>query len=430
MTSLRIYTTITCFCLICFIAPYTASAQAGGCKDPAANNYDPAATANDGSCTYNASSYTPPVKVNPLSSTLMETSGLQWAGNYLWTLNDGGSAAAIYRIDTTSNAILQTVNLGGTTNVDWEDMSFDGTYFYIGDFGNNSGGRRDLKIYKFPLSAIPSPAGNPDVTIAASQIEVINFIYGDQPQPAVATTTPNQTKFDCEAMVVDAGKIHLFSKNWIDKTTTHYVINGVDPGTYTATPLETLNVNYLVTAASKMPGANILVLLGYQNSGFASHFMHLLTDFSGGLFFNGNKRKIDLPDVTTMGQAEGITFRNSTYGYISNESFTNFITIPQRLRAFHTDAFTPTYVLPVKLKNFKATKNNNRHDLSWSFTEPVEQLKVLGTPTGNSFTTLAQYAQSLDGAFSIEPVTNQSYYKLSWRLPSPATKKRNTFCAY
>ena len=170
MTPSRLYTTITCFCLLFLIAPFALSAQVSGCKDPAATNYNPAATVNDGTCTYSAASYTPPVKVNPLSSSLAETSGLQWAGNYLWTLNDGGSPAAIYRIDTTSNAILQTVNLGGTTNVDWEDMSFDGTHFYIGDFGNNSGGRRDLKIYKFPISAIPTHVGNPEVTVPSSQI--------------------------------------------------------------------------------------------------------------------------------------------------------------------------------------------------------------------------------------------------------------------
>src|ERR1043166_705968 len=80
--------------------------QVYGCKDPLANNFNPAATINDGSCTYNATAYTPPVRVNPMSDSLRETSGLQMAGNFLWSFNDGGGAVALYRIDTLSNLIL------------------------------------------------------------------------------------------------------------------------------------------------------------------------------------------------------------------------------------------------------------------------------------------------------------------------------------
>ena len=430
MTSYRLLTAITlaCFYFLSVALPSAAFAQMVGCKDPAATNYNPSALTNDGSCTYATTNYTPPLKVNPLSNTLMETSGLQWDGTYLWTHNDGGGAAAIYRIDTTSNAILQTVNLEGATNVDWEDMSFDGTHFYIGDFGNNNdGGRRDLKIYKFPLSAIPGHVGNPVVTIPSSEITVINFTYSDQPQPAMPTGA-NNTKFDCEAMVVDGDDIHLFTKDWITKTTTHYVIDGVTAGTYTAANLETLNTEYLVTAASKVPGANIIVLLGYQNTGLADHYMHLLTDFRGGLFFNGNKRKISLPDVITMGQAEGITFRNSTYGYISNEAFSNFITVPQRLRAFHTDSFTPAYVLPTRLKNFKASNRNDKHEISWSFTEPVQRLKVLGSSNGTSFTALKEYPSSIEETFLTQPLAAQSCYRLSWLNADGSSQYSNTLC--
>lgn len=335
-------------CLSFLLVSNSLYAQVHGCTDPLSNNYNPLATVNDGTCSYNSTSYTPPTKVNPISNVLIESSGLQMAGNFLWSFNDGGGAAAIYRIDTISNALLQTVNLTGATNVDWEDIAFDGTSFYVGDFGNNAtGARTDLKIYKFPLSAIPDYLSFPVASIAAGQIEVINFSYSDQPQPPQATGN-NNTKYDCEAMIVDAGKIHLFTKDWIELTTTHYEINGLTAGTYSAIPLETLATNYLVTAADKPPGKNMVAIMGYEKIGLFVHHLHLLTAYNGGLYFNGNKRKIDLPSVLQMGQAEGLCFRTGTYGYISNEKIVSLFTIDQQLHTFDIGSFvsnvTSTYI--------------------------------------------------------------------------------------
>ncbi len=345
------------------------SAQIAGCTDPMANNFNTAATLNDGSCTYNTTSYTPPVKVSHLNDSLRETSGLQIANNDLWTFNDSGGDAAIYKIDTLSNTILQSVYLTGATNKDWEDITFDGTYFYIGDFGNNyNGARTDLKIYKFPISSIPPHADNPVVNIAANQIDVIGFSYADQPQPPVAASS-NNTKFDCEAMVVDNGQIHLFSKDWINSTTTHYVINSTNAGNYILTPKETLATNYLVTAADKPIGQDLISLLGYQKSGLANHFIYLLSNYSDGFYFNGNKRKINLPNVTEMGQAEGISFRDDSTGYISNEKFviSGFnITVNPMLKAFNIGPYVSTFI-----NNFIFTGNGNWSDAgNWKNNNP------------------------------------------------------------
>ncbi len=106
----------------------TATSQTAGCTDPLANNYQPAAIINNGSCTYNKTFYNPPIKVDPINRILIESSGLQMAGNFLWSFNDGGGAAAIYRIDTLTNALLQTVYLKGAKNVDWEEIGFVGTF--------------------------------------------------------------------------------------------------------------------------------------------------------------------------------------------------------------------------------------------------------------------------------------------------------------
>jgi hypothetical protein len=55
----------------------TVKAQVAGCPDPAADNYDPSATVNNGSCTYNSATITPKLKYN-LNTVLNESSGLSW----------------------------------------------------------------------------------------------------------------------------------------------------------------------------------------------------------------------------------------------------------------------------------------------------------------------------------------------------------------
>jgi hypothetical protein len=332
--------------LIFFFTYSFSYSQTPGCTDPLATNYNATATDNNGSCTYNTTNYTPIIKVDPLSDSVIETSGLQMAGGYLWTFNDRLGKPSLYRIDTITNNIQQRVILKDATNIDWEDIAFDGTYFYIGDFGNNqNGGRTDLKIYKFPFNAID--LNNSVDTIEPSEIEIINFIYSDQPQP-VTPSGYNNTKYDCEAMIIENNKIHLFSKNWVDNTSTHYLINNINAGNYTATAMETFANGYLVTAADKVQGQNIIVLLGYQNSGFGNHYMHILSDYKADSFFTGNKRRIDLGDATVMGQGEGIAFSNGKYGYISNEKFVRMvgpvtITVNQKLKTFDINNFVGNY---------------------------------------------------------------------------------------
>jgi len=317
-----------------------------GCTDPLANNYNASAQINNGSCTYNATNYIPPIKVNPLSDSINETSGLQFAGNYLFTLNDSYNKPQLYRIDSLTNAIEQRIYLKGTINEDWEDIAFDGTYLYIGDFGNNlTGGRRNLKIYKFLLSAIDF--NNPADSIEPSQIETIEFIYSNQPQPAMETGY-NNTAFDCEAMIVDNDKIHLFSKNWTNNSTTHYVINSTAAGSHIATAAETYSIGYLVTAADKVAGQNIIVLLGYIPSGIGQHYLHILSDYKADSFFTGNKRQINLGDALSMGQAEGLCLRQGKYGYISNEKLVQTvgpinITITPKLKSFDISNFSGNY---------------------------------------------------------------------------------------
>lgn len=329
-----------------------------GCTDPQANNYDPNATSNDGSCTYPTTNYTLTLKTN-LSTTLNESSGLTVAGGAVWTHNDSGNQPRIYKIDTLTNTIQQTVTVGGASNVDWEDIAFDGTNFYVGDFGNNANGNRtDLKIYKFALSAIPSGS---NVTVPAGQVQVINFSYEDQ-----TNFTPqgsNNTSFDCESLIYHDGMLHLFTKDYINLTTTHYLLPA-DAGTYEAENQETYDVDGLVTAAD-ISGLGVIVLLGY-GPGNGPLFFWLLFDYQPGAYFSGNKRRIELGAHTGSGKVEGITFRNNAYGYVSNERITiGATTVPARLYSFSVSQWLQPVFFPVVLVRFTARKTENTVLLEW-----------------------------------------------------------------
>ncbi|MEQ1745630.1 MAG: hypothetical protein ABMA02_09400 [Saprospiraceae bacterium] len=337
------------------IAPIPAQP---GCTDPQATNYDPLATSNDGSCVYPTTNYTLVTKTS-LSTTLNETSGLEMAGGVVWTHNDSGNQPRIYKIDTLTNTILQTVTVGGASNVDWEDMAFDGTNFYVGDFGNNANGNRtDLKIYKFALSAIPSGS---NVTVPTAQVQIINFIYEDQTN--FAPQGSNNTSFDCESLFYHDGVLHLFTKDYINQTTTHYVLPNT-AGTHEAVNVETYDVGGLITAAD-ITAYGVIALLGYGPSN-GPIFLWLLFDYQGGAYFSGNKRRIELGPHTGAGKVEGLVFRNNVYGYVSNERITiSTTTVPARLYGFAVSQWLQPFFFPVELVRFEAKTTEFGVVLEW-----------------------------------------------------------------
>ncbi len=313
---------------LCYSSVYI-NAQVTGCPDPAANNYNSAATINDGSCTYNNITLKPKSLYN-FSSTLDETSGLAWWKKLVFTFNDSGGEAALYVVNTSTNTIQRKIVISNAKNVDWEDITQDSKYFYIGDMGNNAhGNRKDLKIYRVSKSAI-----NLKDTITAS---VINFSYEDQtdftPQPN------NNTDFDCEALIAYKDSLFLFSKNWITNKTRLYKLPK-KPGTYTAIKIGELDVQGLITGAEIVAAKRTIVLTGYTS--LLQPFIYLLYDFSGNNFFDANKRKIILSESFT--QTEGICAKSSTTFLISNEHFSRFgINTPAKLEQLSLGTYLNPY---------------------------------------------------------------------------------------
>lgn len=316
-------------------------AQVPGCTDPLANNFNTTATYHDGSCTYDQANL-PLTTVATLPAQLDEISGLIYYNGNLYGHPDSGGGTLLYEINPTNGVITKTILLEGTTNVDWEDITQDATHIYVCDTGNNvRGNRTDLKIYKFPKTAIT--AGT-DITIAASLIETINFSYEDQsdfsPQPA------NSTSFDCEAVAYNRGKLHLITKNWIGSNAVHYVLPTA-PGTYVAKRFDEINTGNVKITGADFGAFDELILIGYETVGVANCALFLNYGFDGSYFYfnTGSKRRLDIGSALSRGQVEAICFENALKGYIANERFNpiSFLNVPPRIYTFDVSTLIQEY---------------------------------------------------------------------------------------
>ncbi|MEJ7677164.1 MAG: hypothetical protein WKG06_04685 [Segetibacter sp.] len=127
-----------------------------------------------------------------------------------------------------------------------------------------------------------------------------------------------------------------------------------------------------------------------------------------------------MPNATEMGQAEGITFRNDSYGYISNERVVKTfgpvtITVDQKLHSFNIGSFVSSNVLALDLKNFSVNKINASDKIIWNFNSPVHGLEIQQSPDGIHFNVLKTYNVSLEGSFYNKPQTSINYYRIAWK---------------
>ena len=324
MKSLRLINVV-----LLFFISNAAISQFYGCPDPLANNFNPSVTNNDGSCIYNAASVATAVSFN-LSDNLMETSGLISWNNQIWTHNDSDDSN-IYALDSTNGSIVKSYLLSGIVNIDWEEISQDNDFVYLGDFGNNHNGNRvDLKILRINKSSILANAPT---------IEAINFSYPNQTSFTPAGS--NNTDFDCEAFIVSTDSIFLFTKQWISNKTSVYSLSK-SPGTHIATLKSTFDVQGLITGATYIASKKLIALSGYSKQ--LQPFVYLLYDFRGSDFFGGNKRKIQVS--LPYHQVEGITTSNGLKYYISNEKFVQapLINSPQKLHILDLSSFLEGYL--------------------------------------------------------------------------------------
>jgi len=167
---------------------------------------------------------TPAVRVT--HGPLDEMSGIVKSRRYpdtFWVHNDSGDVPRIFALRGDGTVIMpgflasqfslgETAEAGktlypgvaidGAANFDWEDISLDGDTLYIADLGNNGNARRDLAVY-----VLPEP--NPLAINRAHVLKRLPVAYPDQ----AAYPDPAKWHFDCEAVFIHQGKLHVVTKH-------------------------------------------------------------------------------------------------------------------------------------------------------------------------------------------------------------------------
>ena len=240
-----------------------------------------------------------------LSDSINENSGLDFFNDRLFTINDSGNSSEIFEINRETGKI-KNVFKNDLINKDWEAITSDSTNLYIGDFGNNVGSRNDLVIYRIPFDSA-------FVGLNISEIKPILFYYPEQKDFTAKNLNNN---FDAEAMIFLNGKIHLFTKEWASKSTTHYTIDPNVTENQAAQKIENFPTDFVVTDAAYFKQK--LYLVGYTKK--AEVFLTVFNESEPGIFFQDKPKKYYLGSSLSIGQIEGIAVDEKGI-YISGEEF-------------------------------------------------------------------------------------------------------------
>ncbi|RNA62024.1 hypothetical protein D1631_08780 [Chryseobacterium nematophagum] len=242
-------------------------------------------------------------RVSYLSDSIQETSGLSIFNGRLFTFNDSGNKPELFELNKTTGKIINTLEINAK-NKDWEALTNDGEYFYIGDFGNNGGARKDLEIYKVPFK---------EGKLENDSITLISFYYPEQ-----TDFIPRYYKndFDAEAMIYLNKKLHIFTKEWASKSTSHYIVNPDIKEKQKAEKVESFKTNFVVTDAAYFDKK--LYLIGYTKK--TEVFLDIFDETEPGIFFTKAPQHYYLGSALSIGQIEGIAVGDVGI-YISGEKF-------------------------------------------------------------------------------------------------------------
>lgn len=243
--------------------------------------------------------------IGTLPEEVSETSGLIYFNQSLITHNDSGNEPFLYELDTLTLSVKRIVRINNLKNTDWEAITQDVNYIYIGDFGNNLGMRTDLAIHRIAKTDYLSSD-----TVTAT---TIGFSYKDQTD----FSNNGNSDWDAEAFFVLDEQFIVLTKQWQSQGSVAYTLPKI-PGTYVANRIGAISEIGLVTDATYDIASNTLVVLGYSN--ILSPFIGIVENLNPQAIFEGySQQSLGLNFV----QAEGITQVNRTSFLFSSEFFSS-----------------------------------------------------------------------------------------------------------
>lgn len=268
--------------------------------------------------------YTPNFVAN-LSAQSNETSGLVFANDTLFSINDSGNQPKVQALSAVNGQLLAEWSLTNAVNIDWEAVALSPQQMFVGDIGNNMGNRSIYELYYFERNQLSLM----NTTIS---VQKLVFKFAEQP---LGTLPANAHNYDAEAMFYWQDSLHILSKNWQNLWTRHYVLPTHWQDTLVVQVRDSFFVNGLITDAVYDPQTNILFALGYKKeaSGLYSSFMYRFIALTNNLF-TANYQRIELGSTLTLAQTEGICISGPQAGYISGEQIVSVITIAPKLHAF------------------------------------------------------------------------------------------------
>ncbi len=249
-----------------------------------------------------------PTKEIRLNNVIPEGSGLVAWNGMLWTHNDSG-ASKIFALDSLNGAILKTFDLPKVKNEDWEEMTQDQHFLYLGNFGNNSGNKEQLQIYRISKDALLKDK------IALDSITFEWPLVNDFGKE-------EKINFDCEAMVVIHDSIFLFTKEWKRRRCTRIFKIPITAGHYTAEYVATVKTRLLITGANYSEEKKRIVLCGYSLC-LKPRLLSISLPESGNL--KEIKEGVKIRIRKRFKQTEGIATFDGSYYYIISEATDLFL---------------------------------------------------------------------------------------------------------
>lgn len=254
---------------------------------------------------YNWVKYDPILLSDQLPKKVDEQSGMIWHNDLIWVNNDSGGAATLYAYNK-NGELKQQLNIEGVSNQDWESLAEDEKYFYIGEFGNNNGTRKNLKIFRLDKSKIDD---KPELSIKADEI---SFVWADQKE---FKRRKHNHNFDCEAFLSYGDSLYFFTKNWENQKTRMYVMEK-SVKHHDLNPKVEFDTDFMVTGADISSDGKLVALVGYKDYKI---YMILFYNFIGSDFFGGEHIRLDLSSLGGA-QTEGVVFTDTNDLLINTEA--------------------------------------------------------------------------------------------------------------